>query len=60
MVFSLYKEIKIMFMFDQGERDFLNELLRMIGSLSLLCLELFFSYFFDERLWISSLFDLIR
>ena len=52
MVFSLYKEIKIMFLFDQGERGFLNELLRMLGSLSLLCLELFFSYLFDERLWI--------
>ena len=59
MVFS-FKEIKILFMFDQGERDFLNELLMMIGSLSLLCLELFFSYLFDERLWISSLFDVIR
>ena len=35
-------------MFDQGERDFLNELLRMIGSLSLLCLELFFSYFLTK------------
>ena len=49
MAFS-FKEIKIMFMFDQGKRDFLNELLIMIGSLSLLCLELFFSYLFDEIL----------